>query len=310
MNGCNVMVRAAVGLFLLAAAVILTPGCADMTLAGLRLAPDEPQKQAAQGADDLAAQLIATGARPGSAASRALAKMTRPSAVYAGAPKTPLNMESLAQIEAGQWRHKDDQVKTARLRSDLRARAMGVATVRLASLAEDIAKPDAKPAQIADRMGAVAEVAQMTDQVAAAIPDPRSPDETRSPEVDRLAAATAEAVEKLSTIASGLAGQRPDAATVVDKALDAADKTAAKAVETIERGVGIYEKYAPELITILGAFGIGAGGYAVKKRRDAGKAQAERDEVKTEATLQARIDAAIQTAKIPTAQTTADGAAG
>jgi len=302
-------VRVAVGLFLLAAAVVLTPGCADMTLAGLRLAPDETQKQAAQGADDLAAQLIATGARPGSPASRALAKMTRPAATYAGAPKTPVNMDSLAQIEAGQWAYKDDQVKTARLRSDLRARAMGVATVRLASLAEDIAKPDAKPAQIADRMGAVAEVAQMTDQVAAAIPEPRSPDETRSPEVDKLAAATAKAVEKLSTIAGEMAGKRPDAGMVVDKALDAADKTAAKAVETIERGVGLYEKYAPEIITILGALGIGAGGYAVKKRRDAGKAQAERDEVKTEANIQAQVAAAIEMAKTATAPATADGTA-
>ena len=310
MNGCNVMVRVAVGLFLLAAAVILAPGCADMTVAGLRLAPDETQKQAAQGADDLAAQLIATGARPGSPASRALAKMTRPSMVYAGAPKTPLNMDALAQIEAGQWAYKDDQVKTARLRSDLRARAMGVATVRLASLAEDIAKPDAKPAQIADRMGAVAEVAQMTDQVASAIPDPRSPDETRSPEVDKLAAATTEAVDKLSTIASGLAGKRPDAAMVIDKTLDAADKTAAKAVETIERGVGLYEKYAPEIITILGAFGIGAGGYAVKKRRDAGKARAERDEVRTEAAVQAQIKAALEAAKAPIASPATDGATG
>jgi len=305
----NMMVRVLVGM-LLPIAIVLTPGCSDMAIAGLRMAPDEPQKQAAQGADDLAAQLIATGARPGSPASRALAKMTRPATTYAGAPKSPLNMDPLAQIEAGQWMYKDDQVKTARLRSDLRARAMGVATVRLASLAEDIAKPDAKPAQIADRMGAVAEVTQMTDQVASAIPDPRSPDETRSPEVDKLAAATAEAVDKLATIASGLAGKRPDAATVVDKALDAADKTAAKAVETIERGVGIYEKYAPEIITILGALGIGAGGYAVKKRRDAGKAQAERDEVKTDANIQAQIKDAIEAARVAVAPPTTDGTAG
>jgi len=303
------MVTVVVGM-LLPIAVVLTPGCTDMTVAGLRMAPGETQKQAAQGADDLAAQLIATGARPGSPASRALAKMTRPSTVYAGAPKSPLNMDSLAQLEAGQWAYKDDQVKTSRLRSDLRARAMGVATVRLASLAEDIAKPDAKPAQIADRMGAVAEVAQMTDQVASAIPDPRSPNETRSPEVDKLAAATAEAVDKLSTIASEMAGKRPDAATVIDKTLDAADKTAAKAVETIERGVGIWQTYAPEIMAALAAVGIGAGGYAVKKRRDAGRAQAERDEVKTEATIQAQIKDAIEAAKAAVAPPATGGTAG
>ena len=53
-------------------------------------------------------------------------------------------------------------------------------------------------------------------------------------------------------------------------------------------------------------FGLGAGGYAVKKKRDAGKAQAERDETKTEATIQSQVAAAIEAAKIATAPTTAD----
>jgi len=278
---------------LILASPLLISGCADMTIAGLRLAPGEEQRQSAQGADDLASQLIASGARPGSAAAKALARMTRPAAAYAGPPKNPLDVDPLAAVEAGQWAFKDDQVKTARLRSDLRARAMGIASVRLSSLAEDIAKPDAKPGQIADRMGAVAEVAQMTDQVAAAIPEPRSPDDTRSPEVDKLAAATAEAVGKLSAIAGEMAASRPDVSTVIDKAMDSADKTAAKAVETMQRGVGIYERYAPEIMAILGTFGIGAGGYAVKKKRDAGKAQAERDEVKAEAALAEQIKKAL-----------------
>jgi|GEM_PF-3929904 len=293
------------GLSACAAILLISPllvsGCADMTIAGLRLAPGEEQRQSAQGADDLAAQLIATGARPGSAASKALARMTRPAAAYAGPPKNPLDVAPLAAVEAGQWAYKDDQVKTARLRSDLRARAMGIASVRLSSLAEDIAKPEAKPAQIADRMGAVAEVAQMTDQVAAAIPEPRSPDDTRSPEVDKLAAATADAVDKLSAIAGQMAASRPDASTVVDKVMDSADKTAAKAVETMQRGVGIYERYAPEIMAILGTFGIGAGGYAVKKKRDAGKAQAERDEVKADAVLADKVKQALAEAAKPDA---------
>jgi hypothetical protein len=50
--------------------------------------------------------------------------------------------------------------------------------------------------------------------------------------------------------------------------------------------------------------------YAVKKKRDAGKAQAERDEVKTGAQIQAQVAAAIEAAKITTAPTTADSPAG
>jgi len=46
--------------------------------------------------------------------------------------------------------------------------------------------------------------------------------------------------------------------------------------------------------------------YAVKKKRDAGKAQAERDETKIEATIQAQVAAAIEAAKIESVSTATD----
>ena len=300
MNGCNMMVRVVVGLFLLAAIVLLA-GC-DMQMAGLRLAPDETQKQAADAADALAGRLAVTGARPGAAATKALAKMTRPAAVYAGAPSTPLELEALADIEANVWKRKDDAIAAARLRDSLRRRAMEIVTTRLADFSDVLADSKIGAAAILDRFAAVATVAQMADELADAVPDPAPVN--LSPEAKAIADATIAAVERISKAANAAAASaKPDLGTVVDKGLDSVEKTLDKAVAVKDRAIGFVDQYGTELVSILGLFGLGAGGYAVKKKRDAGKAQAERDEVKTEATIQAQVAAAIEAAK------TADGTA-
>jgi len=266
-------------------------GCAGTIVPGLRLAPDESQKQSADAADSLAGRLAVTGARPGSAAALALARMTRPSAVYAGPPKEPIDLESLASIESGQWRHKADLVAAAQLRDDLRKRAMDIAIPRMTALAEMITEQKVPIDAVIDRMAAIATVSTMADELADAIPNPRSPDEKRSPEIDRLASSTAAALDKLSKISTELAARRPDVATVVDKTLDAVDKTTGKIVQTAERSIAIYEKYAPEIMGILSLAGLGAGGYAVKKRKDAGKA------VEAEKTAAAKVAEVEKTAE-------------
>jgi len=277
----------AIGCIVAIIAAVLS-GCAGSIVPGLRLAPDESQKQSADAADCLAGRLAATGARPGSPAALALAKMTRPAAAYAGRPKTPIDLEPLAAVEAGQWRHKDDMVRAAGLRDDLRARAMDIAVGRMADLASILAEKNASTAAILDRFAAIATVSQMADDLAGVIPDPSSPDETRSPEAERIAAAAAKAAETISAAASAAAVKRPDAATVIDKTLDAAEATAGKIVETKDRLVDLVAEYAPEAAGLLALFGV--GGYAVKKRRDARVAADERDRAKHDE-LNARIAA-------------------
>jgi len=307
MNGCNTMgkmVRVVVGLFI-PIAIVLTPGC-DMQMAGLRLAPSETQKQAADAADALAGRLAVTGARPGSAATKALAKMTRPAAVYAGAPAEPLGLETLADIETGVWKRKDDAIAAARLRDDLRRRAMKIVTTRLADFSDVLADSKIGAAAILDRFAAVATVATMADELAEVVPDPAPV--TQSPEAKAIADAAAAAAERISKAANAAAASaKPDLGTVVDKGLDSVEKTLDKAVEVKDRAVGFVDKYGTELVSVLGLFGLGAGGYAVKKRRDEKNAKVQRDEAKQTAAV------AIEAAKTVTAAAapaTANGASG
>jgi len=265
-------------MLILVAIVLMVAGCSGTIIPGLRFAPDETQKQAADGADNLAGRLAVTGARPGSAAAVALARMTRPAAVFAGPPKTPLDLEDLANIEIDQWRHKDDQVRAALLRDDLRKRAMQITTTRLGELGKVLDDQKAPLLAVLDRFAAVATVAEMADDLADVIPDPRSPDDTRSPEEAKRAAETAEALKELSAAANKIAASRVDAGTMIDKTLDAVETTAAKAVETKNRLLGLAEDYAPEIAGVLGLFGI--GGYAIKKRAGEKKAKAEIEAVK------------------------------
>jgi hypothetical protein len=253
-------------------------GCSDMIIAGLRFAPNEEQKQTAQAADSLAGSLVATGARPGSPAAVALAKMTRPAAVYAGPPKVSIDTSPLAIVEAGQWRYKDDQIAAEKLRGDLRAKTVAIVSERLAGLVEAIGESTAKASAFFDRIAAIAEVAEMGDSLAGSIPDPQSPDETRSPEIDRLAKVLSKAAETIAAAANKQATARPDAGTTADKLLDAADKTIGKTTEVVQRGVGIFEKHSTEIMSLLSVFGLGAGGYAIKKRKDANRATKERDD--------------------------------
>jgi hypothetical protein len=250
------------------AAVLGLVGCVDSIVPGLRFAATEDQKQAAEAADDLAGRLSTTGTRPGSAAALALAKMTRPGTIYAGPPKEPIDLESLATIEAGQWRHKDDQVQAAQLRDNLRARTLEIVNTKLGELAELVSDKAATIGAAVDRMAAIATVATMAEDLAETIPDPRSPDETRSPEAERIAEAAAQAVASIAKVANDAATARPTGGEVVDKTIDQVDKTVGKVVQTGEKALAIYEKYAPEIIGLLSLAGIGAGGYAVKKRRD------------------------------------------
>ncbi len=273
---------------LLATALILfLPGCSGMMIPGLRLAPSESQKQAAEGADTLAGQLVVTGARPGSPAMVAVARMTRPSAVFAGPPVQPLDLDTLAQIEVDQWRFKEEQVKAARLRDDLRKRAMQITTVRLADIGKIIIEQEASVVAVLDRFAAVATIAEMVDDLADVIPDPRSPDDSRTQREIELAEQTAEAVKALSVAASQIAAQRVDVETLVDKSLDAADRTLGNVVEAKDRILGMVDEYLPEILGTISLFG--AGGYALRQRSKGKKAKAE-----TEAT---KADAAVTVAK-------------
>ena len=286
----HTMIRAFLGIFI-PIAVVLTPGC-DMQLAGLRLAPSETQKQAADAADSLAGRLAVTGARPGSTATKALAKMTRPAAVYAGPPAEPLELEALADAEADVWKRKDDAIAAARLRDDLRRRAMEIVTTRLGEFSDVLADSKVGATAILDRFAAVATVAAMADKLAETVPDPAPV--TQSPEAKAIADAAAAAAERISKAANAAAASaKPDLGTVVDKGLDSVEKTLDKAVEVKDRAVGFMDKYGTEIVSVLGLFGLGAGGYAVKKRRDEKNAKAERDEAKSEAAIQAKVAASI-----------------
>jgi len=275
----------------LVVAIVAIAGCSGTIIPGLRLSPREEQKQAADAADALAGRLAITGARPGSKAAKTLARMTRPSAVYVGAPANPLDMTEVAEIEAGQWRHKDDQVKAAQLRDDLRTRAMKIVNERLASLSQTIADKKAKLSAVLDRFAAVAQISTMADDLAVAIPDPRPPEV--SAETQAVADIMTKAAEKIAAAADKAATARPTAGDVVDRTLDAAENTAGKVAETVDRVSNIWQTYAPEIISALGVFGLGAGGYAVKKRRDAGKAKTEAEGAKGEAKA-AQAAAAVQ----------------
>jgi len=296
------MVRVVVGLFLLVA-VVLAAGC-DMQMAGLRLAPSETQKQAADAADALAGRLAVTGARPGSVVTKALAKMTRPAAVYAGPPAEPLELETLADAEADVWKLKDDTIAAARLRDDLRRRAMEIVTTRLGEFSDVLADSKVGATAILDRFAAVATVATMADELAEVVPDPTPI--TQSPEAKAIAEAAAAAAERISKAANAAAASaKPDLGTVVDKGLDSIEKTAGKIAETKDRVVGLVEEYLPEALGVLGVLGV--GGYAAKKRRDEKNAKAQRDEAKQTAAV------AIEAAKTVTAvaaPTTANGASG
>jgi len=296
------MVRVVVGLFLLVA-VVLAAGC-DMQMAGLRLAPSETQKQAADAADALAGRLAVTGARPGSVVTKALAKMTRPAAVYAGPPAEPLELETLADAEADVWKRKDDTIAAARLRDDLRRRAMEIVTTRLGEFSDVLADSKVGATAILDRFAAVATVATMADELAEVVPDPTPI--TQSPEAKAIAEAAAAAAERISKAANAAAASaKPDLGTVVDKGLDSIEKTAGKIAETKDRVVGLVEEYLPEALGVLGVLGV--GGYAAKKRRDEKNAKAQRDEAKQTAAV------AIEAAKTVTAvaaPTTANGASG
>ena len=294
----NMMVRVIVGLFLLLA-VTLAAGC-DMQMAGLRLAPSEPQKQAADAADALAGRLAVTGARPGSAATKALAKMTRPAAVYAGPPEKPLEVDALADAEADVWKQKDDAIAAAKLRDDLRRRAMEIVTTRLGEFSDVLADSKVGAMAILDRFAAVATVATMADELAEVVPDPAPV--TQSPEAKAIADAAAAAADQISKAANAAAASaKPDLGTVVDKGLDSVEKTLDKAVEVKDRAVGFMDKYGTEVMSVLGLFGLGAGGYAVKKRRDEKNAKVQRDEAKQTAAVAIEAAKTVTAAAAPTA---------
>jgi len=296
------MVRVVVGLFLLAAA-ILAAGC-DMQMAGLRLAPSETQKQAADAADALAGRLAVTGARPGSAATKALAKVTRPAAVYAGPPAEPLELEALADAEANVWKRKDDAIAAARLRDDLRRRAMEIVTTRLGEFSDVLTDSKIGAMAILDRFAAVASVATMADELAEVVPDPAPV--TQSPEAKAIADAAAAAVDRISKAANAAAASaKPDLGTVVDKGLDSVEKTAGKIAETKDRVVGLVEEYLPEALGVLGVLGV--GGYAVKKRRGEKNAKDQRDEAKQTAAVAIEAAKTVTAAAAPTAANEASG---
>ena len=245
------MVRVTVGLFLLLAAT-LAAGC-DMQMAGLRLAPSETQKQAADAADALAGRLSVTGARPGSAATKALAKMTRPATAYAGPPENPLEVDALADAEADVWKQKDDAIAAAKLRDNLRRRAMEIVTTKLGEFSDVLADSKTAATAILDRFAAVSSIATMADDLAETVADPAPV--TQSPEAKAIADAAAAAAERISNAANAAAASaKPDLGTVVDKGLDSVEKTLDKAVEVKDRAVGFVDRYGTELVSVLGLY--------------------------------------------------------
>lgn len=248
----------ATGYWLLA--TIFLSGCGS-TVPGLRLAPGEEQKQAAQTADDLAKGLAHTGAQPGSPAATTLARSTGPPRAYAGQPRNPVDVTPLIEAERGAWELKNDQITAWKLKGDLSARAGAIVSAAMADLAELVeVKKKINSTEIIQRVGSIVGFHKMTAELTSGIPVPA--DKQISASEQALIDAITAHVDRIDAAAGEAATARPTLDDVEDEALD-----------TIGRIGSVLESYG--LLALIP----GAGGvfYAARKRKAAKDAKSEAD---------------------------------
>jgi CspA family cold shock protein len=250
---------------LLALACML--GC-DSPLPGMRFAPNEPQKQNAQVAADLAAVAAAEGLPPGSPAARRMAAAAAVDATYAGSPDQPIDIEPLTPPAVRQaWANKASQVTALRLREKLRTRAAEIQTNQLAGLLELFGEPGKKisPDFVLPRLAAIGDVTKAAGELAAAVEIPG--DVAISPAEQARIDALDQVISKMSAAASAQAGRRPTVGEVAEAGLKEADWW----------GDALGEAFP----WLMGVPGVGAAAYGVKKGRQLLKERRERDEQAT-----------------------------
>lgn len=243
-------------------AMALMSGCDDL---GIRVAPDEPMKQAAQANHEIAQQVAANGLPPGSRAGESLTKTTLSSLLYTGLPDHPVDVAPLFPPgEKDAWTTLEAQRTALRTRQELLVRGLGSQLDRLSRLAQQVqtAAESGQPmeaARVLDRLGDVGESVQAALLQATAVSVPEDP--LVSAADAALRDETASSVLRIAQAADATAAIRPDALDVAGRVVDRADSLA--------------DQWGP----LLAAMGIPGVGWAVsvlkqvKTAKDAGNTQ-------------------------------------
>jgi len=249
----------------------------------LRFGPDEPQRQTAQVARDLAAVGSASGLPPASEASRRLAAAAAAGSAYAGPPAEPVDIAPLVPPGVRDaWSVRREQAERLKIRAGLYHRASRAVVARLGEIAADVQdRAQVAVAEILPRLRGLADAAAIVTEAAGDVPVPADP-EVSLADRQRLEALDA-AVAKLTDAAAAQAARRPTAGEVADRLADKAEKAADKTFELAER-FGLSEA----LMAGLGTLGLGGAVSAWRSRRKRKKAEAEVEGVRHDAEV-ARI---------------------
>jgi len=258
------------GALLAAVFQVLTSGGCDMQMGALRWAPSEQQKQSAQIGADLTTGLAATGARPESPAAIRAARAARAAATYTGPPDQPVNVEDLLLPERRAWPILEARAAAWKLKEKLQSRAGRVAGAALTELSESVQDaPQVAADAVIHRVRAIVDLWRMTEDVASEIDLPRerplsAAEQARLDELKKL-------TDRVTAAADAQGARRPTAGEVSEQLREQVGKVQTEA----EKWIATVKDSAP---WALSALGLGGGAYALKKRKDAKAAAAERNQ--------------------------------
>lgn len=244
-------------------------GCGAQ-IEGLRFAPDETQKQAAQASRDLAVVAATTGLPPRSPAARRMAESAGTATAYVGTPSKPVNLEDL--IPAGvsdAWATIQERAKMIELRQRVQARASDIQTRQLADLVTTVkARATVSSRDVLSKLDAIARFVAMSKEMADVVPVPAEPSITDA-EAARMTRLD-EAIRQINEAASTAATARPTAGDVADVAISQIQQTSDKARQVAGSIGQVLTDWGIPIGGILA--GIGGGGVLAWRKNSQAKA--------------------------------------
>ncbi|HOD84908.1 MAG: hypothetical protein BWX88_05126 [Planctomycetes bacterium ADurb.Bin126] len=230
-------------------------GC-NTPVPGLRLAPEEEQKQAAQVVRDTASGGALVGIPPGSDAAKMLRQSAAPAASYMGPPRNPVDVTAALVTAGEQWKVMEAKLAALAIRERIGQETAAACKTALAQLVARIAeaKKTVRPMDILPIAQAIARMEEIGRKVQSSVvvPDSQLTDAERESS-GRLAAA----VESITTVADMLASRQATLGDVGDKAADAITNAADKAAGWIDQVTS--NPTIASLVTALGLGGVGGG---------------------------------------------------
>jgi len=271
--------------------MFINSGCSS-TVEGLRFAPGEEQKQAAQTARDTARGGALVGIPPGSDAAKMLADSTGPGAAYIGEPKKPVDVMPALVTASKEWRVMEGQLSALKMKGRISSEVSIACKTALADLMARLAeaKKAVKPTEVLPVAQAIVTMEGIGRKMVDAVEVP----EVELTDAEKASSAQVKALtETLSAIASQVASRPVTAGDVGDAAVNAATNAADKASGWLDQIAS-----SPAASSILTALGLGGLGGGVLLRNKAKKRTVEDAEYDAQlAAAQAKADTLSQTAQ-------------